>query len=105
LLKTKNKSGLRTSVKKLSYTQTKEVFIARLKEVTPTHLNLGLHTLRASGVSAAANAGVNERCFKRHGRWSSSAVNGYIKDYIQSVKGFQKFGLVTEFHVGFNNCY
>ena len=84
LFKTKHTSGLRRSVKKLSYTRTKEVLVSRLKEVTPTHLNLGLHTLRESGVSAAANSGVDERCFKRHGRWSSSCVNGYIKDSVSS---------------------
>ena len=74
LFKTKHTSGLRRSVKKLSYTRTKEVLVSRLKEVTPTHLNLGLHTLRASGVSAAANSGVDERCFKRRGRYGALGI-------------------------------
>ena len=38
-------------------------------------------SLRAGGASAAANAGVPDRLFKRHGRWrSESAKDGYIKD-------------------------
>lgn len=82
IYKTKLKSALRDKAKKLSYTRTKEVIISRLKEVVPKGLNLGLHSLRASGVTAAANAGVNERCFKRHGRWRSDAVHGYIKDTV-----------------------
>ena len=41
----------------------------------------GLHSLRAGGASAAANAGVPDRLFKRHGRWRSKAAkDGYIKD-------------------------
>ena len=31
----------------------------------------GLHSLRSGGASAAANAGVPDRLFKRHGRWRS----------------------------------
>ena len=41
----------------------------------------GLHSLRAGRATAAANAGVPDRLFKRHGRWKSeSAKDGYIKD-------------------------
>ena len=39
----------------------------------------GLHGLRARGASAAANNGVPDRLFKRHGRWQSeNAKDGYI---------------------------
>ena len=41
----------------------------------------GVHSLRAGGATAAANAGVPDRLFKRHGRWKSeTAKNGYDKD-------------------------
>ena len=44
----------------------------------------GLHSLRAGGASAAANAGVPDRWFKRHGRWrSENAKDGYIKDKLE----------------------
>ena len=30
----------------------------------------GMHSLHAGGATAAANAGVPDRLFKRHGRWN-----------------------------------
>ena len=40
---------------------------------------IGTHSLRSGGASAAANAGVPDRLFKRHGRWlSDSAKDGYV---------------------------
>ena len=56
----------------------------KLKVVAPD-LNLGLHSLRASGATTAANApGVSDRCLKRHGRWKSDASkDGYIDDSIE----------------------
>jgi len=46
----------------------------------------GLHSLRARGASAAANAQVTDRLFERHGRWKSDkAKDGYIKDNIPSL--------------------
>ena len=40
----------------------------------------GLHSLRAGSASAAANASVPDRLFKRHGRWhSENAKDGYVK--------------------------
>lgn len=57
--------------------------VLKLKLVAP-ELNLGTHSLRASGATMAANAAgndVNERCLLRHGRWKSSiSKNGYIND-------------------------
>ena len=54
--------------------------ISRLKEVA-LDLNVGLHSLRAGGASAAANAAVNDRCWKRHGRWKSeTSKDGYAAD-------------------------
>ena len=41
----------------------------------------GLHSLRSGGASAAAAAGVEDRLFKKHGRWKSeNAKDGYIKE-------------------------
>ena len=70
--------------KKLSYTRTREIVLAKLKLVAP-NLNLGLHSLRAGGVSSvAASATVTERCLKRHGRWKADlSKDGYNQDPIQ----------------------
>jgi len=39
----------------------------------------GLHSLRAGGATLAANSGVRDRLFKRHGRWKSeNAKDGYV---------------------------
>ena len=43
-----------------------------------------LHLIRAGGASPAANNGVKDRMFKRHGRWiSHSAKNGFIQDNLK----------------------
>ena len=94
MYRTKYKCGLRNKAKQLSYTRDKELIISRLREVDPSCLNLGLHSLRASGVTAAANAGVNQRCLKRHGRWRSNAVEGYIKDSLKDRLGHKKARLI-----------
>ncbi|KAK3085977.1 hypothetical protein FSP39_011534 [Pinctada imbricata] len=80
--------------KKLSYTRTKECIIGRLNEVV-TGKNFGLHSLRAGGATAASSGDVNERCWKRHGRWrSDSAKDGYVVDSISKrLSVSQKLGL------------
>ena len=41
----------------------------------------GLHSLRAGGAMAAANAEIPDWLFKHHGRWKSdNAKDGYIED-------------------------
>ena len=41
----------------------------------------GLHSARSGGATWAANAGVPDRLFKRHGRWASDrAKDSYVKD-------------------------
>ncbi|WAQ97973.1 hypothetical protein MAR_022346, partial [Mya arenaria] len=44
----------------------------------------GFHSLRSGGATAAANKGVKDRMFKRHGRWASEkAKDGYVKDSLE----------------------
>ena len=44
--------------------------------------NFDLHCLRTGGVTAAANANVPDRLFKRHGRWRSEVTkDGHVKDH------------------------
>lgn len=69
--------------KPLSYTAARENIVKRLKQVAP-ELNLGLHSLRSGGATAAAKADVNERCIMRHGRWKTNFVkDSYIDDTIE----------------------
>ena len=47
--------------------------------------NYGTHSLRSGGATAAANSDrVNDRCWKRHGRWKSdSSKDMYVLDSVQ----------------------
>ena len=66
--------------KKLSYTRARQCLLDRLKLVAP-ELNLGLHSLRASGCTKAANENICDRCLKRHGRWKrDESKDDYIAD-------------------------
>ena len=72
------KRALLHTNKSLSYTRTRETVVARLKEVCGD-INIGLHSLRAGGTTAAARGAVNDRLWKRHGRWrSETAKYGYV---------------------------
>lgn len=59
----------------------------RAKEYVAPDLKVGLHSLRASGATAAANAeGVSERCLKRYGGWKSDlAKDSYIDDSLSKM--------------------
>ena len=81
----------RKANKKLNYSRARECIVKKLKLVAP-ELDLGIHSLRASGASTAANAeGVNEKCLKRHGRWKTDvAKDGYIKDSLSKKLSISK---------------
>lgn len=70
----------------LSYTRLRELFLKKLAALGFDPKQFGLHSLRAGGASTAANAGVPDRLFKRHGRWrSETAKDGYIKDSVPAL--------------------
>ena len=77
----KAKTRMRKS--KISYTRVREL----IKEAFADSIDvdfIGVHCLRAGGASSAANNGIPDRLFKRHGRWSSeNAKDGYIKDRLE----------------------
>ena len=59
----------------------RELMLHKLSSLGFEAAAFGMHSFRAGGATAAANAGVPDRLFKRHGRWQSeSAKDGYIKD-------------------------
>ena len=68
----------------LSYSRLRELLLAKIEQLGMDPKLFGMHSLRAGGATAAANAGVPDRLFKRHGRWrSESAKDGYVKDSVQ----------------------
>ena len=81
----KSHSELRTCDKHISYTCVRENLIEGLKNIAVETKSFGLHSLRAGDATAAANLGVNERRFKKHGKWKSEKVkDGYIHESIEA---------------------
>ncbi|XP_060579452.1 uncharacterized protein LOC132736355 [Ruditapes philippinarum] len=67
----------------LSYTRARELILDMFEHIGLDKSKFGLHSLRSGGASAAANAGVSDRLFKRHGRWKSEkGKDSYVKDDI-----------------------
>ena len=70
----------------LSYTRARELLLSALES-----LGIDKHSLRSGGATAAANAGVNARLFKKHGRWrSENAKDGYVKEDLKSLLSVSK---------------
>ena len=75
----------------LSYTRMRELFLEKLQQLGYDKSQYSLHSLRAGGATQAANAGVPDRLFKRHGRWKSeSAKDGYVKDSTEALLSVSK---------------
>ena len=82
--KTKKGESLRPSGQ-ISYSCLRDLFSKKLDSLGFPSSDFGLHSLRSGGASAAANAKVPDRLFKRHGRWKSeNAKDGYVKDNMES---------------------
>ena len=75
----------------MSYTRIRELVLQAFAELGYLKHLFGLHSLRAGGASAAANAGVSDRIFQRHGRWRTDwAKDGYIKASLESILSVSK---------------
>ena len=75
----------------MSYSRTREIVLQAFGELGYLKNLFGLHSSRAGGSSAAANAGVSRRLFKCHGRWKTDqAKDGYVKDKLESVLSVSK---------------
>ena len=84
IVKTKTGERLRRSGG-ISYSRVRELMLQKLSSLGFDPKAFGVHSFRAGGATVAANAGVPDRLFKRHGRWrSDSAKDGYVKDSEQS---------------------
>ena len=69
---------------RLSYTRLRELLLSKISQLGYDPTLFSMHSLRAGGATAAANAGVEDRLFKRHGRWKSeTAKDGYVKDSVE----------------------
>ncbi|CAH3128854.1 unnamed protein product, partial [Porites lobata] len=85
LVKTKSFYKMVNKDKPISYTTFRDHLSKSLRSVVPDPSVYGTHSFRSGGATKAANSGVGERVFQRHGRWKSvSAKDGYVKDNITS---------------------
>jgi hypothetical protein len=80
---------------KLSYTTAREILLSALETLGLNKKYFGLHSLRSGGATAAAAAKVEDRLFKKHGRWKTDkAKDGYIKENIsERLSVTQNIGL------------
>lgn len=70
----------------ISYSNTRLLVLGAITKIGYPAQKYGLHSLRSGGATAAAAAGINDRLFKRHGRWKSeTAKDGYVKDNLDSL--------------------
>lgn len=79
----------------LSYTRIRELLLEKLQEMGHDPVLYGTHSFRSGGATIAANSGIEDRMFKRHGRWASeSAKDGYVKDSLEArLKVSKSLGL------------
>ena len=80
----------------ISYSTARSLVLGAITKIGyPAH-QYGLHSLRSGGATAAAGAGINDRLFKRHGRWKSeNAKDGYVKGSVDALLSVTKGGLKT----------
>ena len=72
--------------KTLSYSRVREIVLNTFETIGLPKNMFGLHSLRSGGATTAANAGIPDRLFKKHGRWrSEKAKDGYVKHSIKSL--------------------
>ena len=75
----------------ISYSCLRDLFKRKLEALGEKSGDYGLHSLRAGGATAAANLGVADRLFKRHGRWrSENAKDGYVEDTTEQRLGVSR---------------
>ena len=74
----------------MSYSRTREIVLQAFVELGYPKNLFGLHSLKVGGASAAANAGVSDRLFKRHGRWKTDQAKGKLKDKLDSLLSVSK---------------
>ena len=84
IVKTKNGEKLRKGGS-VSYTRVRELILGKIRSLGFDADQFSVHSFRAGGATVAANSGVPDRMFKRHGRWrSENAKDGYIKDSLEA---------------------
>ena len=78
--------------KPISYSTIRGAFRRDLLSLGVEPSKFGLHSLRSGGATMAANNGVNDRIFQRHGRWKSvQAKDTYVDDDLEQRLQVSRF--------------
>ena len=86
ITKSKYSERLRKKNCPLSYTRAREIILQTCESIGLNKKQFGTHSLRSGGASMAANAGVPDRLFKRHGRWlTDRAKDMYVQDNVEEL--------------------
>ncbi|MES9879762.1 MAG: tyrosine-type recombinase/integrase [Sedimenticola sp.] len=71
----------------ISYSRAREIFLENISQLGLNRNNFGLHSLRPGGATQAANSGVPDRLFKKHGRWKTdNAKDGFVRESLETRK-------------------
>jgi len=85
LVKTKSSYKLVQLDKHISYATFRGQLTKSLQSILQDPSVYGTHSFRSGGASRAANSGVSDIIFQRHGRWRSvAAKDGFVKDDMSS---------------------
>ena len=91
VIRSKNSEKLSPRNRPLSYTRAREVIRNAVERIGLDKSKFATHSLRSGGATAAANLGVPDRLFKRHGRWRSErAKDMYVKDDLRKLLSVTK---------------
>ena len=75
----------------LSYTRVRELFRSVFKDIGLDPSKYCTHSLRSGGATCAANNGISDRLFKRHGRWRSErAKDTYVQNDLAQLLSITK---------------
>ena len=86
LQSTRGTHVLRKADKSISYSTLRSDMLKALADLGLDKSKFGLHSLRRGGATQAANAGVSDRLFKKHGRWASeNAKDGYVEESVDAL--------------------
>ena len=90
--KGKDSFKLIASDKPISYSTMRQALRRDLKTLGADPSKFRLHSLRSGDATMAANSGVNDRVFQRHGRWKSAqSKDMYVDDDLDRRLSVSKF--------------
>ena len=80
-----NKRVLAKSNRPIAYNTIRSVVLSAFAAIGEDRSLFGTHSMRAGGATAAANGGVCDRLFRKHGRWlSDRSKDRYVQEDLKN---------------------